>query len=152
MNLAAATSKRTFICRKKSQYGSSGHIRQQNGQRFESSDTDLNVAAATQQRSYISHKNSKQRSSGLIHQQNRKYVKKSWDNPFFGTDNESSKDGDAESTVRINDTMADRQMPPHNAEPRSGNHQERVTNIIDLYSSTDTSSTVSPTISEQNGI
>ena len=45
--------------------------------------------------------------------------------------------------------MADRQMPPRNAEPRSGNHQDRVTNIIDLYSSTDTSSTVSPSISRK---
>ena len=71
-------------------------------------------------------------------------MKKSQEKSFYRTDDESSDDGDAEGTVGIDDTMADRQMPPHNAEPRSGNHQERVTNIIDLYSSTDTSSTVSP--------
>ena len=74
---------------------------------------------------------------------------KNCDKSFDHTDDESSEDGDAEGTVGLGDTMADRQMPPHNAEPRSGKHQERVTNIIDLYSSTDTSSTVSPSISRK---
>ena len=68
----------------------------------------MNVAAATQQRSYISRKNSKQRSSGLINQQNCEYVKKSRDKSFDRTDDESSEDGDAEGTVGIDDTMADR--------------------------------------------
>ena len=65
--------------------------------------------------------------------------------PFFSTEDESNNDGDA---AGAGDTM-DRKMPPHNAKPGSGKHQERVTNIIDLSSSTDTSSTVSPTISNK---
>ena len=138
MTGAAAATRRTIISSRHSKQPPLDRIH--NHERFQSSGIDMTSAAAKPLRTFIYPKKSLYGLSGHIVQQK---------GPQIESPDESSEDGDAEGTGGLDDTIADRHMPPRNAEPRSGNHQDCVTNIIDIYSSTDTSSTVSPSISRK---